>query len=72
MATWEPIETAPRDGTPILVAAGRRYYPMSCWWSEKHQQWVIRESAGRVVYVDFPLTHWMPLPEPPSDQVEAA
>lgn len=59
MTDWQPIETAPKDGTRIIVATTGRY------WYEKHKDgWMIAncdEEYG--MYVE--ATHWMPLPEPP-------
>jgi len=57
---WQPIETAPKDGTEVLVYVPRRLGPIYAearnvtgnqWW-------------GRVLGNLRP-THWMPLPEPP-------
>jgi hypothetical protein len=60
---WQPIETAPRDGTEILV------------WSEKECFSVIWRGKGwfigfNDIYGDFihvNATHWMPLPPHPTD-----
>lgn len=64
MADWEPIETAPKDGTPILAC---RYEPtcdvmpvVSCFWSRLSEGWFC-EMAGRTVTPNY----WMPLPAPP-------
>jgi len=74
---WKPIQTAPRDGTTILVYF-RQYGARtvrSCkndddpkdelrlWWVDDYK------------YGPYPLrgyrrgdaTHWMPLPEPPNE-----
>ena len=61
---WLPIETAPQDGTYILVldfSAGERwdvvgaFYKYGSWYTD----WQSSDD-GQV----WP-THWMPLPEPP-------
>jgi hypothetical protein len=66
MTDWQPIETAPRDGTVIdLWFAGEwsRRMPDACW-SEALKAWIV---AGRgCSYLESPLiTHWMPLPTSP-------
>lgn len=57
---WNPIETAPTDGTEVWVYVAPRdglkgfqcvcaYHPDAGWCADE-----LRE-----------VTHWMPLPEPP-------
>ena len=64
---WQPIETAPKDGTPVLAVLHCR---SSGWtevevieWDEEDEQWY----GGKSGWIeDETLTgHWMPLPEPP-------
>ena len=63
MGEWQPIETAPKDGTRVLVVErgtvsiadwfdGNGWEPGACWWAT---------DSGSLRDV----THWMPLPEPP-------
>lgn len=52
-AEWEPIETIPKDATPVLVFA-----------PEAAQQVGIFAANA---LPDISPTHWMPLPPPPSD-----
>lgn len=79
---WQPIETAPRDGTTILLAADGNV--IAAWFNDAFAPfpWVfvsdIRESlagccdhemTGRLYADGYPLsvpTHWMPLPDPPT------
>jgi hypothetical protein len=69
---WQPIESAPKDGTRILFALpyvwcgywrGSRPVGMPDYrWDESWIGWT------REAFEDRPLnpTHWMPLPEPPN------
>lgn len=63
MSEWHPIETAPKDGTPILVAdkgvwmTAARFMPCDMAWIE-HTASGLRLN---------PPTHWMPLPAPPAE-----
>jgi hypothetical protein len=62
MTDWQPIETAPRDGTEIIVCRrfeGRKFMGVVMW---DGRYWTI--DYGFPFYFDNP-THWMPLPEPP-------
>jgi len=55
---WKTIETAPRDGTPILI--GSSTFVDKAKWSEEDQFW----TDGFFTFSTIP-THWMHLPEPP-------
>lgn len=59
MTEWQPISTAPKDGTQVLVCRqfpefnqiGLDLYKENTWWrSSPYNQ----------------PTHWMPLPAPPT------
>lgn len=57
---WQPIESAPKDGTDMLVCWCRGgTMAVACWWSDG---WY--EANDDIRYVSEP-THWMPLPNPP-------
>lgn len=64
---WQPIETAPKDGTDIILA---RPEDDDCWYAIA-QWWVAGWAfmSGRVgdmpALIGFEPTHWMPLPSPP-------
>ncbi len=64
---WMPIESAPKDGTPIIVCSPWRHV----WCNVK---WVKRPRAGErwehfsLGALRFNPTYWMPLPEPPEVQ----
>lgn len=68
-AGWQPIETAPKDGTAVLLYYGEDYYVMEgrCFPTKASFQgrgspykWVSAVDMG-----DLQPTHWVPLPLPP-------
>jgi len=66
MGEWRDIATAPRDGTPIILArAGGGWWPRSGWWSQTFSQWVVRENDEGATSLLLDPTHWQPLPGPP-------
>lgn len=63
MSEWQPIETAPRDGTEVLLWTGDDVeigYHAGGPLMAPHQ-WLTRDGV-RVV-----ATHWMPQPPPPTE-----
>jgi hypothetical protein len=70
MSDWQPISTAPKDGTQILV-----YFPQIGVWQVLWSREVFNDGFWCVSdnkFEDRPLrgwsdepTHWMPLPDPP-------
>lgn len=71
---WQPIETAPRDGTPILMfvrtpppsvltGAGIPFVIGELWHSEDEEVEIVGP-FGEVAIA----THWMPLPSPPQGE----
>jgi hypothetical protein len=55
---WQPIETAPRDGTRVLLARAGIEAQHTAFWSEGVWR------CGNQQYFNKP-THWRPLPPPP-------
>lgn len=74
MTEWQPIETAPKDGTAIIYR-GKYTTAGACrWWTE--QDLADAECGSPEDYCaawydaddedsEVVPTHWMPLPEPP-------
>lgn len=68
---WQPIETAPKDGSRVLlVRAGideSAFVGSWSLWSNKDywtpDHWV--DDARNLDLIERPPTHWMPLPDPP-------
>lgn len=71
MSEWQPIETAPKDGTRVLVVC------MKATRDCKHREGLIQadfwhkhsvhgyEGFGKFNDKSFPATHWMPCPQLP-------
>jgi hypothetical protein len=60
---WLSIESAPKDGTTVLVWAGKEahlafYIPERGVWMQKDYEFVLTSPRG-------PPSHWMALPPPP-------
>jgi Protein of unknown function (DUF551). len=62
MMEWLPIETAPKDGTWVLVHTGEYTHPISAFWFKYNGLAYWRDYNLDVV---DEITHWMPLPKPP-------
>lgn len=73
--TWQPIETAPKDGTKIVLLCdlwqGRT--PIVAHWDENGATY--EGPMGRFTWhtsmdgdtvAERVPTHWLPIPEPPS------
>ena len=68
---WQPIETAPKDGTRILLArCGKNetgadlgvWWACAGWWSDKWNVWFDGVEPSGL----HKPTHWMHLPEAPN------
>lgn len=79
MMEWQPIETAPKDGTKIIglmkdglvgTITSQRYHT---WKKDEDgtplfvRYWTW-DKQDQLMPVHFDVTHWMPLPEPPKDE----
>ena len=63
MIEWQPIETAPKDGTVLLLSDGITRW-MSVW-PEQAEDAELLAFIGRGPRI---ASHWMPLPDPPEDK----
>ena len=61
---WQPIETAPKDGTEILTIRSNGYIRNAKWYDNPfgRKDTVIDDADGKW----WSVTHWMPLPSPPA------
>ena len=77
MVDWQPIETAPKDGTrvllcratdadgkPILDKAWEIFIQVAAWW-EGDDDWIVYCSLVAEPRLHFEPTHWSPLPSNP-------
>ena len=63
---WQPIATAPKDETRVLLYRGDWMESVAVgWWSRSEETWII---AGGATSVFARATHWMPLPAGPEVQ----
>ena len=65
MTEWQPIETAPKDGSTILIATHSYEggVMMAAWASDVPTPAFVDEVGDSY----FDATHWMPLPAPPRE-----
>lgn len=68
MNEWQPIETAPKDGTEIDLWAGGFRFPDSKYYKDAWRYWGPDDyDSQEWVKIIHPVTHWMPLPKPPTE-----
>ena len=69
---WQPIDTAPRDGSKILLARiGRNevgenlgiWWACSGFWHSRYENWNDGIEPSGLAHP----THWQPLPPPPEE-----
>jgi len=73
--SWQPIETAPKDGSSILVFPAtwdKKPCSIAHWntdeYSKKPRPFWERDDQIQITYSrGATTTHWMPLPPPPEE-----
>jgi hypothetical protein len=72
MSEWQPIETAPKDGSTVLLAEGN--YVDCGFWNDGAECYGHRGGAGwfseddrnnLLIASNIHPTHWMKFPDPP-------
>lgn len=62
MNKWQPIETAPKDGTEVLLCSAVTHDIGLCYWRDDKVMtgwtWGLNQGFGCAKW-------WMPLPTPP-------
>lgn len=70
---WQTIESAPRDGTLVLLTDGY-HLAVAAWVPElyphadqRNAYWAISDWHNEPIHLrgGYAATHWMPLPAPP-------
>lgn len=71
---WQPIETAPKDGTRILGVRDDKFFVCRLekrFWTiylEKKDRFIDKLLGCRTVWLVSSPTHWQPLPPPPEEK----
>ena len=68
--SWQPIASAPKDETAILLYCPNFYWGAGVyvgWWSGSYFD-VCTEGNTERPYSDDGATHWMPMPPPPPQE----
>ncbi len=69
---WQPIETAPKDGTLIEIREKSGRVQIAQWGEPGYNEpnWWVQLTQGGFSMNEYPtinVTHWRPLPAPPKD-----
>ena len=62
---WQPIETAPKDGTLVLLSGFGLPVWQGYWVGQVGRHAINGWTRFNSVDMEWKPTHWMPLPEPP-------
>lgn len=65
MADWQPIETAPKDMTEVIVLCGRKDIRLGWYFAPSSRTFGWFDQRQKKIEP----THWMPLPPAPSRPV---
>jgi len=57
---WQPIATAPKDGTEVLLTDG--HWTRTGYWAKRIETWSVDTAVSLK-----PPTYWARLPAPPAD-----
>ena len=63
---WQPIETAPKDGTRVLIYSILDDTTFACGFDKGMWQ----TGVWRAKVMPNTITYWMPLPNPPTEGTE--
>ena len=67
MMEWQPIETAPKDGSVIIVWYFSPLFARWCYVGKGEKKgWASQDYWLSDDFEEYKPTHWMPLPQPPT------
>ena len=70
---WQPIETAPKDGTGFLaferISSKHHTISVCVWENGPEGEGVYMVLFHKKENIPILATHWTPLPEPPTKEV---
>lgn len=66
---WQPIATAPKDGTLVIICERSGRVQVAKWcdaaWGGSPNWWCQLTSGGTDYYPTTDVTHWLPIPPLP-------
>lgn len=63
---WQPIETAPKDGTTIILHVDWEPLTVAGFWDVASGVWCVKWDSHPLNGGFYPVTHWRPLPTAPA------
>ncbi len=66
---WQPIETAPERGEVLITGLNGNVPGQGRWVAMAKRGSHGWYNGGDDTYTFHPPTHWMPVPEPPKDEM---
>lgn len=66
LSDWQAIESAPKDGSDVLVFCDDTREMFVAFWNKKHKAWQYALWHDGTIVACAPA-FWMPLPPPPKE-----
>ena len=64
LGAWQPIETAPKDGSLVILGGGELQRPIFAWWTSRNY-WA-GDMRGPYEAISYAPAYWMPAPIAPN------
>ena len=61
---WRPMDTAPRDGTEVLLLTSHEGVKIRYWYGDDEGEWWQSDDAGYICHEENAVA-WMPIPPIP-------